>query len=157
VANVIEETDDLWSYKETYGYIECITTNGFVKADGEAVMGRGCALEAKLRLPWLPKTLGTLIEAEGNHVHEIKFGPRMEDEKPYTLITFPVKHNWWEPADLELIERSCIELLKLVDERGYKDIVIPRPGCGNGQRDWETEVKPILEKYFDNRFIIISK
>ena len=31
-----------------------ITTNGFVKATGECVMGRGCALTAKRLYPQLP-------------------------------------------------------------------------------------------------------
>jgi hypothetical protein len=161
-----EEFNDLWSYKQDDGYIKVITTNGFVKKNGEAVMGRGCALEAAQRLPWLPKSLGEMINYHGNHVLQIRFGAHeLAAHQPNLLLTFPVKHNWWEEADLELIEQSCIELLAwadlyLISENGNyvatRDfIVIPRPGCGNGQRDWETEVKPILEKYFDDRFIVV--
>jgi hypothetical protein len=48
------------------------------------------------------------------------------------LITFPVKHTWWEAADLDLIERSARELLKMIEVKKIQEaIYLPRPGCGN--------------------------
>lgn len=130
-----------------------ITTNGFVKKNGSCVMGKGCALEAKKLYPKLEYTLGAEILAYGNHVHWLTTDAR------WAIFSFPVKHNWWEKADLNLIERSCTELVTLVDNSFGKDripfIAVPRPGCGNGQLDW-ADVKPICEKYFDNRFGIVT-
>jgi O-acetyl-ADP-ribose deacetylase (regulator of RNase III) len=71
------------------------------------------------------------------------------------LYSFPVKHNWWENADFDLIEQSTIELKSIADRKKYDTIVLPRPGCGNGGLDWE-DVKPILETHFDNRFYVIT-
>jgi len=128
-----------------------ITTNGTVKKNGEAVMGRGCALEAKQRFPRLPLFLGDRLTLRGNHVHYFSRCLGLPD-----LVTFPVKHNWWEKADLALIERSCKELLKLAYDFNWEKIIVPRPGCGNGGLDWR-DVKPVLERYFDDRFLVISK
>ncbi len=117
------------------GGIIAITTNGFVKREGTCVMGRGCARQAAARFPELPRKLASRISAEGNHVF---YFPE------YRLITFPVKHNWWEAADLGLIDRSARELLKSIEVKKIKEAVyLPRPGCGNGRLNWE-DVKKIL-------------
>jgi len=39
----------------------------------------------------------------------------------YGLITFPVKHNWWEAADLDLIDRSARELLRIIEVKKIRD------------------------------------
>jgi hypothetical protein len=139
---MIEVKGDLWTYPAD---IRVITTNGFVKANGECVMGRGCAKEAKDKFPWLPKNLGDKIKAMGN----IPF--HFPDSG---LYTFPVKHNWYEKADIELIRKSAQTLFHMAPVDAV--IVLPRPGCGNGQLKWE-DVKPILEPILDNRFHIITK
>ena len=73
-------------------------------------MGRGCARQAAVRFPELPRKLASRISTEGDRVF---YFPE------YRLITFPVKHNWWEAADLGLIQRSASELLK--NHRSEKD------------------------------------
>jgi hypothetical protein len=137
---------DLW---EVEAELRVITTNGYVNKKGAAVMGRGCALEAKQRYPGIPFILGDMIKARGNHVHI--FGSELE----VPLASFPVKHNWWEKADFTLIERSTMELLELVNRLAIDSIVMPRPGCGNGQLDW-SDVKPILQFHLDNRFTVVD-
>ncbi len=141
-----EAVGNLWDYYTEGGYI-VITTNGTIKANGECVMGRGCALEAKTRFPSIPATLGKFLKQHGNQpcqVHD-------------RILTLPVKHNWYEKADLKLIEHSLIKLLEMVDAVGLDLIYMPRPGCGNGHLDWETQVKPVCRKYLDDRFIVLTK
>lgn len=138
---MIEVKGNLWDYPADW---RVITTNGFVKKNGECVMGRGCAFEAKKKFPELAKELGWRIKEGGNTPYRFtKWG----------LITFPVKHNWWEKADLELIKQSA-EILN-IDATNHPDmqIVMPRPGCGNGQLKWE-DVKPLLEFLPDNVKVI---
>lgn len=134
---------NLWDYFEKPNTVIFITTNGFVKNNGEAVMGRGCALEAKVRFPDLPKILGRLIRFHGNKPIALRFG----------LWSFPVKHNWWEKADIELIRRSTEVLNKVANNAKDWTFVLPRPGCGNGKLTWG-EVKPILEVLPDNVLVI---
>ena len=125
----------------------CITTNGTVKNNGECVMGRGCAAEAKCAFPAIAKELGDHIRRDGNHVG-VLMGP-----DPY-IISFPVKHQWWEEADPNLIRQSTGELVELADARGWQQVVLPRPGCGNGRLNW-ADVKPILEERLDDRFTVV--
>lgn len=140
---MIEVTGNLWDYPAD---VRVITTNGFVKKNGECVMGRGCALEAAKAQPSLPLALGRMIEQNGNHVFLLNNGE-------VKLYSFPVKHQWFEVADIELIKRSAEELVSKI--AGPKRVVMPRPGCGNGQLKWE-DVKPILEPILDDRFHVIT-
>ena len=136
--------------------VKCITTNGTVKANGELVMGRGCALEAKQRVSWLPKELGSRIKSWGNRVFSVGYIANIDT----ILISFPVKNHWSDKADLDLIERSANQLVYMLRPELYNKfdrILLPCPGCGLGQRDWETEVKPILKDILNDRFTIISK
>lgn len=141
---MIEVYGDLWSYPAD---VRVITTNGMVRKDGGCVMGRGCALEAKNRYKGIDLVLGRMIKVEGNHVH---FLMAMAD---FTLYSYPVKHKWFEAADPDLIVRSAEELAELV--HGDSQVVLPRPGCGNGSLKWD-QVKPLLEKILDDRFHVIT-
>lgn len=134
-----EEVGDIFQ-KRAEGHWIVIPTNGTVKKDGTCVMGRGLALDIKEMYPEFPALLGYNIETLGNQVYVFP---------EYGVITFPVKHNWWEEADLKLIEKSSAELRNCIFRffNMYKNftIYIPRVGCGNGKKTWE-EVKPILEQ-----------
>lgn len=123
----------------------CITTNGFIKKNGEAVMGRGCAKEAKELMPYLPALLGMMIKLQGNNVHELT-SKNLPLARAYKrLFSFPVKHNWWEEADIDLIGKSCVNLRSMwIKSPGVPIVVIPRPGCGNGKLSWGF-VKPLIE------------
>ena len=143
---MIEVTGNLWEYPAD---VRVITTNGTVKRDGTCVMGRGCAAEAKTRWPALPKMLGESIMEHGNVVASFY----MADDT--LLLSFPVKHQWMENADPALIMRSAMQLADTVNDRSWKRIVMPRPGCGNGNLRWE-DVEPILEPILDSRFHVIT-
>lgn len=132
---------DLW---EVDAQLRVITTNGTVKTNGKAVMGRGCAAEARKRYIGIAGKLGRWIREFGNipcFVYP-------------TLATLPVKHEWWQTADPELIVKSVRYLVDEVNLHGYRDVVMPRPGCGNGGLDWE-DVKPLIEPYLDERFTVV--
>lgn len=137
---------NIWSAWEDNYYI-VIPTNGFVKTNGECVMGRGLALQAKEKFPQLPLELGKRIVGCGNDVFIFL---------KYRLLTFPVKTVWYEKAKLELIEKSCKQLEEIFKYNLFDlpvPLYLPRVGCGNGKLNWD-EVKPILEKYLDDRFIV---
>lgn len=127
-----------------------IPTNGSVKRDKSCVMGAGLAKDAKERWHNFPYELGRHIKANGNI-------PCYFDA--YHVITFPVKHHWYEMADLTLIEKSAKRLAKFLSSPPFFHVVyVPRVGCGNGRLSWKLEVKPLLEKYLESdRFVVVYK
>lgn len=196
---MIEVFGNLWEYEAD---AVCITTNGYTKNNGEAVMGRGCAKEATEMFPKISLYLGQKLKRDGNHVafvagpalwrmrrecgasfhssyirnnptcglpphydghHEDKYSTAtwFDDEfdnsgshlKP--IVFFPVKHHWREQADIELIKRSCVELMELTERQGWETVVLPRPGSGNGRLQWEY-VKANIESLLDDRIHVIT-
>jgi hypothetical protein len=128
-----------------------LTTNGFIKNDGTAVMGRGNAAQAVriFRDEYdmnLPELLGRSLKMKGNVVS------RLTEQ----LYTFPVKHHWADRASRRLIKQSVERLKEIIKEDNDKDriYVLPRPGCGNGNLKWLRDVKPILESLPDNVWVI---
>lgn len=142
-----------------------ITTNGFVKSTGDGVMGRGCAQEAATRWPKLPLELGIATRQNGVRTMVIA---RHEE---ITIVSFPVKpavgkaledmsnvvghmRNKFKPgssvpgwalvADLHLIKTSAEQLARIVEANNWQYVVMPRPGCGAGELDWE-EVRAVIE------------
>ncbi|MGE4497860.1 MAG: ADP-ribose-binding protein [Deferribacterales bacterium] len=123
-----------------------VTTNGTVKQDGTANMGRGNAKETAEKLPHITAELGRLLAEKGNHVHYLGS----------MVFSFPVEETWLSQAELRLVERSAEELLREVSARGIERITLPLPGCGKGGLK-KADVLPVLEKYFDDRFVITEK
>jgi len=140
---------DIWDFHKR-GYWIVITTNGNVKVNGEAVMGKGIALQAAKRFPDLPIHLGQRLETMGN---------RLNPFPNISLFCFPTKWDWRDKSDLCLIAVSASQLVDYLTEAYISvkpSVYLPRPGCGNGQLDWK-DVKPILEKYLDDRFVVVNR
>lgn len=140
---------DLWEYYDKPNHIICITTNGTVKKNGCGVMGRGCAKELLERVPDADILLGSHLQSFGNNIGILC----VDDQKQIRVIVFPVKHNWWEKADLTLIRKSAEQLNLIAITRADEAYILPRPGCGNGHLNWG-EVKPLLEDLPDNVLVI---
>lgn len=141
---MFEAVGDIWEYSATG--ITVITTNGSLTPDGRAIIGRGVARQAVARFPALAAILGRLLKEQGNHAFDLGNG----------IVTFPVEESAWSLPDLRLIARSARELRFLADSSGWNQIFVPRPGCGGGGLAWR-DVKPLLEPWFDERFVVISQ
>lgn len=139
---------DIWDYHNK-GHWIVITTNGIVKGNGEAVMGAGVALETKLRFPDLPAMLGGHIRARSGALFPEVF-------EHLRIIALPTKYDWRQKADTNLIEEGIKRLANTAATLTSLPIYMVRPGCNNGGLDWE-DVRPILEKYLDDRFIVIER
>ena len=148
-----------------------ITTNGFTKANGDAVMGRGIAKQVNAALPWVSTRLGALLRTEGNIPH------LLGQHQQIDLVSFPVKPTsvvydgsnivahaqaQFKPGDRvpgfyakavpEMIVASAKDLVFLADKYGWQTILVPRFGCGAGELDWE-DIKPLVAPILDDRYI----
>jgi hypothetical protein len=139
-----EVKGNMWSYLGRKGFIICITTNGFIKTNGEGVMGAGCAKEAMDQFPDLPRLLGLSLKSRGLHVSRLT----------QDIISFPVKYKWFEKAHPKLIKQSVKELKQRAEERPKLKFILPRPGCGNGGLKYHSMVKPLLKDLPNNVFVI---
>lgn len=142
---MLETLGDIWVYADS-GVPIVITANGSLTRDGRAVMGRGVAKQAAQRYPGLAVKLGLLIAEQGSHVFDLSCG----------IVSFPVEESAWSLPDTRIISRSAGELRALLDISGWERIVVPRPGCGGGGLEW-MDVRPLLEPWFDERFIVIGQ
>lgn len=142
----MQEIDgNLWDFWEA-GYWIAITTNGTVKNNGCAVMGRGVARDCANKIPEMRRMLGEQLKAHGNHVFMF--------QEPIRAFTFPVKYGWFETASPALIQRSALELVNAVNSYQIPEVFLPRPGCGNGGLNWN-QVRPLLEGVLDHRFTVV--
>lgn len=146
-----EMTGDLFAQRGPKSVL-VIPTNGQVKYGTQtAVMGAGVAKQAAQVWPELPKLLGQKLIALGNQVFVFRVNGNER------VITFPTKEHWSRPSRLDLIEKSAQELANLATVLPREvAISLPRVGCGLGTLDWK-DVKPILEKYLDDRFVVVHQ
>jgi hypothetical protein len=134
---VVERKEDLWQEFGHAGHRIAISTNGFIKKNGEAVMGRGCAKQATLMFEGLAKRFGTYLKEHGNvpgylFVQGAVYGDPAWDR----LMILPVKHNWWEKADIHLVTTSILFLNGEACHNPDWTFHVPRLGCGNGKLNW---------------------
>lgn len=153
---MILEKGNMW---DVFGSTDLflITTNPIINKQGLAVMGRGIALEASKRFPYIRKDFAKRMQQLKNH------GPlTVNIIKPYygqMIGFFMVKDHWAEDAKLSLIEKSVEELCDKLTPRGQRfcstkylhDVRVDLnfPGIGNGKLKRE-DVLPLIEKLPDN-------
>ena len=134
---------DLWKVKADF---KGIPTNGCVTKTGKAVMGKGVALQAKQKFPGIDLALGMAINSGGNRLHLLV---------EYDLFSFPTKHDWRNPSDIELIKQSIMELENLAEEMQHRIFAIPLPGTGAGGLE-AGDVWPLLEELPDNVIVVVQ-
>jgi len=136
---------NLWDYHDSGQWIG-IPTNLSTTTQGLAVMGRGLAREARIRFPLLSAQLG-------NHIQNHKTrGSALFWFFNLRIVCVPVKHEWRNPASLNLIRVSCTQLTR---ETHVPELYLPKLGCGYGQRTWE-EVGPVMREELGDQFTVVS-
>ena len=110
------------------------------------VMGKGIALKFKHIYP-------EMFEAYRNHCEQgnLQIGQLLLYKTPNKwILNFPTKKHWHNPSRVEYIEAGLTKLRAHCSEMGLTSIAFPALGCGNGELDFETQVKPLMERYLGN-------
>lgn len=148
--------DIFWLPQE--GEAVCITTNGIVKSNGHAVMGAGLAKQAN-DIFHLSEKLGSYINQYGNRVFNLgKYQRNIDDISDiFTVFSFPTKHHYKDKSDINLIIKSCNELVQMCTMFGISKVYLVPPGCGLGGLNYEKEVRPVISQMLDDRFVVVLK
>lgn len=144
---MILESGNMWKIFP-HSDLFCITTNSHLTLNGELVMGRGIAFEAKQKLPQLPRQFGTMIRQSYGHLG--RYGLLILKRRPRpSVAAFQVKRHFSDAADLSLIEFSVQLLADLALKYPSARFDLNFPGIGNGRLS-RAEVLPIVLKLPDN-------
>ena len=157
-----------------------ITTNGFTKLNGEAVMGRGIAEQFKNAYPDFPRILGNKIIQGGNNVHLLKqlgktkiysfpvkaVGLRLKCSEQKELIVSHQRHKFTVgmdvpgfalKADIAIIERSLKQLAQIHMQDGLSSVVVPIVGCGAGELSFNKDgIREKMESNLNDFFYCMS-
>lgn len=146
---MLEVCQDLWSQFGQPNHRVGISVNGYVKRNGRAVMGRGCAKQATEFFPNIDLSFGSYLKIKGNvpgYLWIDKESGLISVPEGERLMILPVKHNWWEQASIDLVRRSVAFLVEEAEDHPDVTFHVPRLGCGNGRLSWNEEVGPWMRK-----------
>ena len=139
---------NIWELMHEFDAI-CVTTNGIVKSDGKAVMGKGIALQARNLFPGIDVALAGHLKLWGN-IPAIIWHDAM-----CKIVSFPTKNDWKDKSSLELIDQSAFLLSHMIEGYGWTKVAMTKPGCGNGGLNW-ADVEPIIVKHLPDMVICES-
>lgn len=66
---------------------------------------------------------------------------------PQYIINFPTKRHWRGKSRLEDIESGLRALVLEIEKRNITSIALPPLASGLGGRDWQKEIRPLVEIY----------
>lgn len=137
-------TGDLWDFN---GW-RIVPTNLSYNNLGNAVTGRGVALQAAMEYPGLRRALGKKLRETNRAPYVHVFGE-------FGIICLPVKRRWNDGASMAMIRSGLQRLNELADEL-EPSIYLPLLGCGFGELT-EAQVLPVLESFLDDRFVLVKR
>lgn len=176
VKLVPADSFSIWFMLGTFDAI-CVTTNGYVARDRKTgkprgVMGRGVAYQVKVFMPDAEYRLGEWLVQSGNRPGVLG------KVKGTNIVSFPVKHEKgtypcevvahargrFKPGDvvpgyllrasLERIKKSANALAELIEEHGWRRVLLPKPGCGAGELSWEEVREVLLESKLGEKGVV---
>ena len=110
------------------------------------VMGKGVAKEFKRLFPDMFRQYRDLCEAKKFDIGNL-FLYKTANK---WVLNFPTKKHWRNPSRPDYIERGLQKLVSIYLNAGIYDLAMPLLGCGHGELDWATQVRPIVEKCMKN-------
>jgi O-acetyl-ADP-ribose deacetylase (regulator of RNase III) len=107
------------------------------------VMGKGIAKEFKEIFPEMFREYQELCESNVLQIGTLHYwrGPGK------SVLNFPTKRHWRAKSKIEDIQAGLSAFVANYDRFSIRSIAFPQLGCGNGELDWERQVRPEMEKY----------
>lgn len=140
-----EVQSNIWKHKLD-GKWMVIATNGIVGRDGKSDMTEdGVSIQVNFIYSDFSKKLGSMIKESGNI--PVCF-------TDYNIITFPVRNGKKDKPSLEVIQENIPKLIKLVNKMKLDEVYVVQLGCGDGGLNWKKEVRPVIKKLLDDRFVV---
>lgn len=107
------------------------------------VMGKGLALEYKKLYPDMFDAYQ--VQCEAGH---FTIGSLLLYKTPNKwVLNFPTKKHWRSPSRVEYIEAGLVSFVERYREFEISSISFPQLGCGHGDLDWESQVRPVMERH----------
>jgi hypothetical protein len=121
----------------------CITTNSYIRNDGNLVMGRGIARTARDVIDGIDKKFGNRIRNRCGHLGT--YGLLPADPKSSRMVAFQVKTHFKNSADTDLIQQSAEKLRTVAIQNSNRRFDLNYPGIGAGRLNLK-KVKPIVSE-----------
>ena len=110
------------------------------------VMGKGIALRFKQIYPEMFKRYREHCENRN-----LTIGKLYLYKTPHKwVLNFPTKEHWRKPSRVEYIEAGLRKFRSSFAEIGVTSIAFPMLGCGNGELDFESQVRPLMDRFLVN-------
>ena len=106
------------------------------------VMGKGIAKDFKTIYPEMFARYQELCERGQFNIGQL--WPYRTANK--LILNFPTKKHWRSPSKPEYIEAGLKNFAEKYHLYGVTSISFPLLGCGNGELDWESQVRPLMEQ-----------
>jgi len=116
------------------------------------IMGKGIAYDFKKYYPKMFEEYKQLCDTNQFNIGDLN----LYKTPNKWILNFPTKEHWRSPSQIEFIEKGLQKLVQDAHKLQINDIAMPKLGCGNGGLDWESEVKPLVEKYLKKSPINVS-
>lgn len=110
------------------------------------VMGKGIALDFKRIYPEMFQQYQGYCERNMFSVGQLWIYKTSHK----WILNFPTKKHWRNKSQVKYIEAGLQKFIDTYDAKGINSISFPMLGCGNGELDWETQVRPIMEDYLSD-------
>ena len=110
------------------------------------VMGKGLAHKYKQRYPEMYSRYKTICDRKLLEPGKLWLW-KGEDQ---WVLNFPTKIHWRNASRTDWIEAGLTKFTQTFEEKEVTHISFPKLGCGNGGLDWESTVKPIMEKHLSD-------
>ncbi|MDE0696898.1 MAG: macro domain-containing protein [Boseongicola sp.] len=110
------------------------------------VMGKGIALRFKQIYPEMFKEYRDQCKLRHLTIGKLQLFKTTHK----WILNFPTKEHWRNPSRPEYIEAGLVKFRETYARIGAASYAFPMLGCGNGELDFDEQVRPLMERYLGN-------